>query len=271
MKKLILFILLLSLSVLFAEETVTETASAEKRTEKTGKFFFSDIKIGFGADFNGIPGRISAEHDLNDIDSCAVDILQEKLRNQFGLSLGLNFNWRLFRKTGGEGAGELYFGFGFGFQYWVPTSTSSKDDSYKIYRGNDRWTDLWAKAAMHYMRIPLTLNILYDFKVNAGVLHRVGPVFSAGINNNLFIFKYETEPENEEFYKPIHDSIDFHQLSFTWSIGLNFLFANGCFVSVSVGGDKGSEKIKYYLFREETGNVLYHHHEFMMFEAGYRF
>lgn len=271
MKKLILCILLFSLSILSAEETVTETVPAEKTPEKTGKFFFADIKAGFGADFTGNPGRIGAEHDLNNhYTPYAVDILQDKLRNQFGLSLGLDFNWRVFQKTGGEGAGELYFGFGFSFQYWIPTSSLTKDDSYDTGSYDNR-RSVWAKAALHYMRIPLTLNILYDFKVNAGVLRRVGPVFSAGINNNLFIFKYETEPENEEIYKPIHDSIDFHQLSFIWSIGLNFLFADGCFVSVSVGGDKGSEKIKYYLLSEETENVLYHHHEFMMFETGYRF
>ena len=258
MKKLILFIVLFSASLLFAEET----------TEKNGKFFYTDIKIGFGADFSGIPGRISAESDLITYNTpYAFDILQAKLRNQFGVSAGMDFNWRLFQKTSGKGAGELYFGFGFGFQYWVPTLTAMKDDSFYSSFDN-RYA---AKAALHYMRIPVVFNILYDFKVNAGALRSIGPLFSTGINNNLFIFKYETEPEYEEIYKQIHDSIDFHQLSFTWAIGLNFVFVNNCFVSVSVSGDKGSERIKYYLFNDYSGNVLYHHHEFLMFETGYRF
>ena len=259
MKKLILFIVLFSASLLFAGET----------TEKNGKIFYTDIKIGFGVDFSGIPGRISAESDLITHDTpYAFDIIQAKLRNQFGVSAGMDFNWRLFQKTSGKGAGELYFGFGFGFQYWVPTLTLSEDDSYysDFYR-----RDVWTKAALHYMRIPVVLNILYDFRINAGVLSRIGPVFSAGVNNNLFILKYETEPENEEIYKPIHDSIDFHQLSFTWTLGINLIFVNNCFISVSVGGDKGSERIKYYLFDDYSGKVLYHHHEFLMFETGYRF
>lgn len=236
-----------------------------------GDKLYVQIEAGIGADFTGTPGRISDLEDYVDYDRISY-LADTLMKNQFGVSLGLDFNWRLFQKTDGEGAGELYFGFGFDLQYWVPTSavTNSYLKDYYYYQEDERNKYL----ALHYMRVPVMLNVSYDFKVNAGKLRRVGPKLSAGVNNNFFItesdYNHDDEKIKEDFEQFI-DRIEFQQLSFSWSLGLNLVFSNRCFLAVSVGGDKGSEKIKHYLFNPESGRVLYNHHEFIMFETGYRF
>ena len=242
MKKFILLLIfLLSASTLFAEDT------PPAESDNMGKSFHARINIGFAVDFTGTPGRIADYYNAED--------WEKQMRNYFGVAAGIDFDWKIFQKTEGNGAGELYIGLGFGFQYWPTTA---------YFRNHDD------KAGVHYMRIPATLNFHYDFKVNSGTLSRVGPEFSFGINNNLFLFKYEYEKE-EDLYKEMEESLRFHQLSFTWSLGMNLIFANNCFIAVSVGGDKGSEQLKDYLFDEKAGLFLYGHHEFLMFETGYRF
>lgn len=246
-------------AALFAEE------------DTLGDKFYVQIEAGFGADFTGTPGRVVEIEDYMDYDGISY-LADALIKNQFGVSLGMDFNWRLFQKTSGEGAGELYFGFGFDFQYWAPTSKVSSiyiRDYY--YHDEEKYNSF---LRLHYMRLPVMFNIAYDFKVNAGKLRRVGPKLSAGVNNNFFIPEYDYNHENEEMeedFKQFADSIEFHQLSFAWSLGLNLVFSNRCFLAVSVGGDKGSEKIKHYLFKPDSGRVLYNHHEFIMFETGYRF
>lgn len=260
---------------LFSAALSAETVTAETTKDTLGDKFYVQFEAGFGADFTGTPGRITELEDLTDIDDSTRHLayLSDTLmKNQFGVSIGLDFNWRLFQKTDGEGAGELYFGFGFDLQYWVPTSavTNSYLKDYYYYQEDERNKYL----ALHYMRVPVMLNVSYDFKVNAGKLRRVGPKLSAGVNNNFFItesdYNHDDEKIKEDFEQFI-DRIEFQQLSFSWSLGLNLVFSNRCFLAVSVGGDKGSEKIKHYLFNPESGRVLYNHHEFIMFETGYRF
>lgn len=240
MKKFILLLIfLLSASALFAEDT------PPAESDNVGKFFHARINIGFAVDFTGTPGRIADFYDGMD--------WEKQMRNYFGATAGIDFDWRIFQKSEGDGAGELYMGFGSSFQYWTPTAYFMDYDD---------------RAGIHYMRVPVTLNFHYDFKVNSGKLRRVGPEFSFGINNNLFLLRYKGE---KDLYKEMEESLRFHQLSFTWSLGINLIFANNCFIALSVGGDKGSEQLKDYLFDENAGRFLYGHHEFLMFETGYRF
>lgn len=240
-KYILLLIFLLSSFTVSANEKTSATVA------DTDRIFHTRINIGFAVDFTGTPGR------LTDLDWAKhrEDRWNYMLQNYFGASAGIDFDWKLFQKTDGEGAGELYFGFGASFQYWPPTA---------------EWQRYNETVKLQYMRIPVMLNILYNFKVDAGTLHSVGPEFSAGINNNLFLLDYEAE-----IFKEWDDDLKFHQLSFTWTLGINLIFVNNCFISVSVGGDKGSEQFKNYLFSEDAGKFLYGHHEFLMFETGYRF
>ncbi|MBO4711664.1 hypothetical protein J5681_07100 [bacterium] len=260
MNKFFSFLMILLFSaVLCAEE------------DTLGDKLYVQIEAGIGADFTGTPGRISDLEDYMDYDRIS-HLADALMKNQFGVSLGLDFNWRLFQKTSGEGAGELYFGFGFDLQYWAPTSKVSNAYIRDYYYNDEEKHNSFLQ--LHYMRVPVMLNVAYDFKVNAGKLRRVGPKFSAGINNNFFILEYDYNPDDEDMeedFEQFADYIEFHKLSFSWSLGLNLVFSNRCFWAVSIGGDKGSEKIKYYLFRPDSGRMLYNHHEFIMFETGYRF
>lgn len=264
MNKLFFFLTI----ALFTAALSAETVTAETTKDTLGDKFYVQIEAGIGADFTGTPGRLAELEDDN-YDSYIASMSNKLLRNQFGVSAGLDFSWRMFQKTEGDGAGELYFGFGFDFQYWPPTAVLS-DDNF-LTNPKEKFNRY---SALQYMRVPVMLNVSYDFKVNAGTLRRVGPKFSAGVNNNFFILEYGYDPEREsegEEFKKFSEDIDLHQLSFTWSLGLNLVFSNRCFLAVSIGGDKGSEQVKHDLFSENSGRILYNHHEFMMFETGYRF
>ena len=267
------FIAALFTAALFADGNMPEN-SAGTANDTLGDKFYVQIEAGFGADFKGNPGRMSGvegfQYDDYGPDYSYIPWEADRLmRNQFGVTAGIDFNWRLFQKTSGDGAGEFYFGFGFDFQYWAPTSVLSSE---AFPNSKETWQGRY--AAMHYIRIPVMLNTSYEFKVNAGVLRRVGPRLSAGINNNLFILEYDYDHEREKERKEFEnfsDNIDLHNLSFAWSLGLNLVFSNRCFLAVSVGGDKGSEQVQRHLFNKNSGLILYNHHEFLLFETGYRF
>lgn len=265
-KKLCFLIIALFTAALFADENQAEI-KAQTEQDTLGDAFYIQIEAGFGADFTGTPGRLP-DLEIVRYDSAIVSMSDQLLRNQFGVTVGIDFNWRVFQQIDGDGAGELYFGFGGDFQYWLPTADLSDDN----FRTNPK-EKFNRYAALRYMRVPVMFNLFYDFKVNAGTLRRVGPKFSAGVNNNFFILEYdydhERKSEGEELEKFSKD-VDFHQLSFTWSLGLNLVFSSRCFLAVSIGGDKGSEQVRRNLFLENSGRILYNHHEFIMFETGYR-
>ena len=263
MKKTIFFIVLfLFAAAVSAEEHRSEESVSPNIEAPSEKDFNTELKFGFGADFTGNVGT----HPL----------MKAFLQNQFGLSVGLALNWKIFEQTSGEGAGEMFLGFGLDFQYWVPTTEYTPEVAWSSYDYEDR-----NYITMHYMRLPVTLNILYNFKVDAGVLKRVGPRFSIGMNNNFFTFDYSSDDEETmEDYEEDYDK-NFHhwKLSGTWAIGMNFLFDNDWFFRTSIGGDFGNSNRKSYLFFHDSeenkagayGYFLYGHHEFMMFETGHRF
>lgn len=255
MKKIIPFILLLILAVaLYAEEPQSEATASAGTETNSEKDFNTQLKFGFGLDFTGNHG--------------SSQIVKIFFYNQFGLSVGLDLNWKIFQKTSGEGAGELFLGLGLDFQYWVPTTTPDEFFNETV--------------TMHYMRLPVTLNIAYDFKVDAGILKRVGPLVSIGFNNNFYVFDYPSgdADDYDDYYSTDYNSfgeINHWKMSGTWALGLNFLFENNWFVRTSIGGDFGSSNYRSNLFykyeesKDKYGYFLYGHHEFMMFETGYRY
>ncbi|MBQ4439488.1 hypothetical protein II898_11520 [bacterium] len=263
MKKTIFFIMFfLFAAAVSAEEPRSEESVSPTIGTKPEKEFNTELKFGFGLDFTGNIGT----HPL----------MKAFLQNQFGVSVGLDLHWKIFEQTSGEGAGELFLGFGSAFQYWVPTTEYTPEVAWSSYDYYDK-----NYITMHYMRIPVTLNILYNFKVDAGVLKRVGPSLSIGFNNNLVFFDYSSENEEtmEEYEEDYDKNFHHWKLGGTWAIGMNFLFDNDWFFRTSIGGDFGNGNRKSYLFFHDSeenkagayGYFLYGHHEFMMFETGYRF
>lgn len=249
-KKVLLLVFLLFTAFLSAADI-----DSDSETKK----FYPQLNIGFGADFSGKPG-----------------IIEGLYSNRFGLTAGLDLKWRVLQQTDGD----LFMGFGFDFQYWVPTATASHYDTVWPHKYAD-----WPSVSMNYIRIPVILKIFYAFKVDAGVLVYTGPEFSIGINNNFFFFDYCTANSEydgmDDFKRYFDDSIHHWKISGTWAIGLNFIFNSPWIFKISLGGDFGSQDPKSELFNPyySTDNeeksylnyILYSHHEFMMFETGYRF
>ena len=234
---------------------------APNETENHEVPYFTQFKFGLGADFDGVAGRPLIE-----------EARFAMLRNQLGISLGFDFGWKVFQKTSGKGAGDLCLGFGFDLQYWVPTTHMSPDNHVDS-TNFDKMNYIYS----HYMRVPVTLNISYEFKVNAGPIRRVGPLFSLGMNNNIFYFSYSTDQEGEQEYWDYRfdEGINHWKVSGTWELGIGMVFENNWILNASIGGDFGSQNIRSYLLYGKNGNkydlILYDHHEFLMLETGYRF
>lgn len=286
---LIIFVVFLFTLVIQAEEqaaengnlNLNETVTEEEQPQtdsRDAEKFFTRLKFGIGADFSGMAGMLQC-YDYT-------------LRNQFGASIGMDFNWRVFKKESGRGEGNFYIGFGFNFQYWMPTTWRNKDTVSEGYYSDDDIPDFYIK--IHYMRVPITLNLAYELKAGIGSLKSVEPRVSLGINNNIFKFGWgssdeERSKELSEDMKELNHRIYNYKISGTWSLGLSFVFENNWFFSTSIGGDFGSSNYKSNVFYERPyeyddedkkteklksnkyGRFLYSHHEFMMFETGYRF
>lgn len=233
----------------------------QNETENHEVPYFTQFKFGLGADFEGTAGRPLIE-----------EARFAMLRNQLGISLGFDFGWIVFQKTEGKGAGDLCLGFGFDLQYWVPTTHMSPDNHVES-TNFDEMNYIYS----HYMRVPVTLNISYEFKVNAGPIRRVGPLFSLGMNNNIFYFSYSTDREGEQEYWDYRfdEMISHWKVSGTWELGIGMVFENNWILNASIGGDFGSQNIRTYLLYGKNCNkydlILYDHHEFLMLETGYRF
>lgn len=279
MKKLSLSILFLLFTFLISaedqpdiqENNRTHDANRQNATEIPVKQHFVQLKFGIGADFEGTAGRTINEY-TDDLDF-------SMLRNQFGVSLGIDFGWIVFNKKAGKGAGNLCLGFGFEIQYWAPTTHLSQGDNISILWFMQDVTYIYS----HYMRVPVTLNLSSEFDVNAGSLKSAGPFFSFGFNNNIFAFSYDSDNENTQkgLDMALDKNLERYKVSGTWILGLAMVFDNNWIVNALIGGDFGSNKEYSYLvlwhyesddnIQNKYGKILYGHHEFLMFETGYRF
>lgn len=272
MKKLsCLFLLLLFGFFLFAKEqpaaapAQNEISDTQQQNEakNSEKPHFVQFKFGLGADFDGLAGHPLVE-----------DGRYSTLRNQLGASIGFDFGWIVFQKADGAGAGDFCVGIGFDFQYWIPTTHMSQDN----HIDSSDYDEL-VYIYSHYMRLPINFNMSYEFKVNAGAIHRVGPLFSLGMNSNFFAFSYKTNNESEqESWKYRFDKgISHWKVSGTWKLGIGMVFENNWILNASINGDFGSQNIRSYLFYGKNGVpqkyalTLYGHHEFLMLETGFRF
>lgn len=89
--------------------------------------------------------------------------------NKFGLSTGFDFNFNVFRKPYGVGAGNLFVGLGFYLQFYLP------------------------KIVYFLSEIPIMANFGYEFKVNNDTLRYIGLWLSPGLyianNKNDYVRK----------------------------------------------------------------------------------
>ncbi|MBO7126985.1 cell envelope integrity protein TolA [bacterium] len=123
---------------------------------------------------------------------------------KFGLSTGLDFNFNVFRKPYGGGAGNLYAGLGFDFQFYLPIKSNGD---------------------IICMEVPILANFGYDFKVNTHTLRYVGFSFSLGLDILLDI---------------VENNHTFHETAFAWELGFDMIFRSGFLIDLGFGGNARS-------------------------------
>ncbi|MBQ4438913.1 hypothetical protein II898_08580 [bacterium] len=119
--------------------------------------------------------------------------------DKFGLSTGFDFDFNVFSKPDGGGAGNLFVGLGFDLRFYLPI----KSDNYI------------------FMEIPILANFGYDFKVNTYALRYVGFWFSPGFN--LITVFYDDDGSIEK--------------AFAWEAGFEMIFRSRFTVNLGFGGN----------------------------------
>ena len=125
--------------------------------------------------------------------------------DKFGLSTGFDFNYNVFRKPDGGGAGNLFVGLGFDLRFYPPI------------KGSDDYI---------FMEIPILANFGYDFKVNTYVLRYVGFWFSPGLDLIAVLDDYDGNSSLKE--------------AFAWELGFDMIFRSRFTVSLGFGGNAGN-------------------------------
>ena len=133
--------------------------------------------------------------------------------NKFGISTGFDFNFNVFQKPIGGGAGNLFVGFGFDFEYYAPTEDLEYNHT-------------------HLLEVPIMLNFGYDFRVNNYTLRYVGFWFSAGAGIDVFIWDSSDDDDWDEEDSKIYGS-------FAWELGFEMIFRNRFMMNFGFGGFAG--------------------------------
>jgi len=216
-------------------------------TASHNKSVFITPRIGLAVDFDGTQG-LTKEADSFE-------------KNQLGLSLGLDVDWVIYNNE--NTGGKMLMGFGIGLQYYFPTTdsdTSGYDGDYYRY-------SYGGKETKHYIRLPLMLNIAYEFKTKSDIITSIIPKFSAGLGNNFFA--YDEEQENDYSKRPKY------KCSFAWGLGIHSVFKEKFLLITTIGGDAGNGNPENTLTNTNSKGKptksLYGHHEFISIEFGYRF
>ena len=113
-------------------------------------------------------------------------------------STGFDFNFKVFEKPHGIGAGNLFVGLGFDLvYYYIPESYD----------------------ADMFLSLPIMANFAYEFKTRNKILRYVGILFSAGYG-----FVWRKEDEDEEYWS-----------GFAWELGMNMIFHNKLTLGLGLG------------------------------------
>ena len=126
--------------------------------------------------------------------------------NQFGISTGLDFNFNVFKKAYGIGAGNLFVGFGFDLEYYAPTHSGNHS---------------------HLLEVPIMLNFGYNFRINNYTLRYLGLWFSAGAGVDAWFWKYDDDSGHKIWG------------SFAWELGCEMIFRSRFVMNFGFGGFAG--------------------------------
>lgn len=148
--------------------------------------------------------------------------------NIVGLSSGLDFDFKVFSKPYGGGAGNLFVGFGIDLRYWIP----QKDE-------DGFWHDHEQHCTVdfvfdHLINLPLQLNLGYEFKIANPTLRYIGLWFAPG-------FSFDIARNIDESNNNRHRS-NYFQISFSWEVAIDIIFKNGMLLNISFGGNKSKER-----------------------------
>ena len=142
--------------------------------------------------------------------------------NIVGFSTGLDFDFKVFEKPYGGGAGILFVGLGFDLRYWITTGRGvHHGESYKEYDDATR---------NNLINFPIQFNFGYEFKLGSQTLRYFGLWFSPGFSLDMDIYDNGIGPN--EFY---------FTASFSWKITMNMIFKNGMLFNLGFGGNKSKE------------------------------
>ena len=162
--------------------------------------------------------------------------------NKIGFGTGLDFNFKVFEKPYGGGAGNLFIGLGFDFKYYLKTADEGYShswwkhyyvDEYGEYI-HDIYDEYYKKSSTiknNIINIPIQANLGYEFKINNQTLRYVGLWGSFGIGVDIDKLK-DTDGSCPTYT----------QLSFAWDIIVDMIFKNGMLLNIGVGGNKSKEK-----------------------------
>ena len=168
--------------------------------------------------------------------------------NIVGFSSGLDFDFKVFSKPYGAGAGNLFVGFGFDLRYFLKSGEDGlhHDEEYK---------DYCSSAKNNLINIPIQLNIGYEFKISNPTLRYIGLWFSPGFSFDMDIYNHGDD-----------DKDLFFTISFSWEAYMNMVFKNGMLLNIGFGGNKSKEKA---LKGEDDGGSYWHlDHTFLMIGTG---
>ena len=130
--------------------------------------------------------------------------------DKFGLSTGFDFDFNVFSKPDGRGAGNLFVGLGFDLQFYLPI----KSDNYI------------------FMEIPILANFGYDFKVNTYAIRYIGFWFSPGLNITAVFYDDDGDIEK----------------AFAWELGFDMIFRSRFTVNLGFGGNAGNYRDSSHFF-----------------------
>ena len=157
--------------------------------------------------------------------------------NHIGFQTGADFNFKVFEKPYGSGAGNLFVGLGIDFKYWLKTESDGIDHREDYYENFG--------AENNLVNIPVQVNIGYEFKIKNPTLRYVGIWASFGMSVDIDVCKDSDYPDNF-YYDDDNTLVDVHyskfdetflQLSFAWDIAMNMIFKNGMLLNIGFGGN----------------------------------
>jgi len=167
--------------------------------------------------------------------------------NMVGFSSGLDFDFKVFSKPYGAGAGNLFVGFGFDLRYFLKTGEY----------GFAHWNDYDGRerdyVKNNLINIPIQLNLGYEFKINNSTLRYFGLWFSPGFSFDLDICDYD-EGDKDLFFT----------ISFSWEAYMNMIFKNGMLLNIGFGGNKSKKEV----LKGDDGDYWHLDHTFLMIGTG---